>query len=699
MAASDSETEVAIVENIKGNGLSTVQCLDFLLDLPKKPLKFGFSLGYDYTKILSDLDEMTLWRLNHPESRTAKTGPPRPIVWKPRGWVEGDRVYEINLLSNRLTLRALEGHGALCNSLSCPGCKPVARVVLWDCFKFFQTSFIKACLDWEVITKEEYEILKRMKDARSDFKRPQSEDHPDWVEIKRYCGLECRKMASLADLLLKAHVKAGLKLTQYFGAGSTGAAMLEKMGTRKFIRREYKPKGSSKVVWLKLEYPDVLTYAIGCSFFGGRFEISRMGPYEKPVWSYDISSAYPYAFTFLPCMVHGKWERRSFSDSLQREIESSTTALVRYELPYVHGMGKINRKGWGQIWIGEHMGESDRPWGPLPFRDQVGNILYPSTSGGGWIAKDEFLTAQKYYPNVKLIEAWVYNTPCSCRVLRDVMPKNYKLRLSWGKEGKGQVAKLGQNACYGKTAQSKGKNPHYQNFLWALLTTASCRAQLLHGMAQASKPENILSLATDGIMSAERLILPNPMDTGTFDAVDIKSGKKKPLGGWEEKEIPGGMWLIRPGIVFALGEDLKETKARGIGKSVLAERKKDVMESWYQRGPVDLEVKKNLFFGMKGQIDKVGEEYRRREGYGRFGEVTQKISYFAHPKRPLGTLPGTQQFRTWALEPSLISQPYKAICKEGPGPSQDAKDMMRQELIEEDQPDCEDEPDEFGVDE
>jgi hypothetical protein len=701
MAASSKTHEVSTVERIQGKGLSTVQCLDFLLDLPKKPLKFGFSLGYDYTKILADLDNESLWLLNHVEERMAKAGPPRPIVWWPKNWQAGDCVYEINLLSSRLAVRRLEGHKADCDDLRCKSCKAVARTVIWDCFKFFQTSFIKACLDWGVISKEEYEILARMKGMRSEFKRPKSENDPEWLEVKMYCGLECRKMADLAERLLQAHTDAGLKLTQYFGAGSTGAAMLDKMNARQFIREEFHPtdkktgKQVAKAVWLAIQYQPALLNAIACSFFGGRFEISRVGPYIGTVWSYDISSAYPYAFTFLPCLSHGKWERRSYHAGLQGEIERASAAIVRYELPYVRGLGRINRAGWGEPWMGEHRGESDRSWGPLPFRDQNGNIIYPVTSGGGWIHKSEFLTAQKHYPNVKLIEAWVYNTPCSCRVLRDVMPENYKLRCSWGKEGKGQVAKLGQNACYGKTAQSKGKNPPYQSFIWAGMTTASCRSQVLEAIALASAPENIITIATDGIMSTERLTLPPPDDTGTYDTLDIKSGKKKPLGGWEEKEVPAGMMLIRPGIVFSFGDDFKETKARGIGKSVLDSRCGEVMNSWYTRGEVDLEVRKSLFFGMKGQLDRVprpdgGYEYRRRKTYGTFGEVVQKISYFAHPKRPVGTLPGTQRYRTWALEPNKTSQPYKAILGEEGGLSDEMR-VLRQEKFEDmDQPDYED---------
>jgi hypothetical protein len=107
---------------------------------------------------------------------------------------------------------------------------------------------------------------------------------------------------------------------------------------------------------------------------------------------------------------------------------------------------------------------------------------------------------------------------------------------------------------------------------------------------------------------------------------------------------------------------------------------------------------------MRAQIDRVGNPengyvYKRRENYGRFGEVIQQISYFAHPKRPVGTLPGTQRFRTWALGPDKVSQPYGPIKGERGLLDPEMRMLMKEKEVAKDQADGEDDPDEFGVEE
>jgi hypothetical protein len=688
MAAWSTQDEISHVEDI--HGLSTTKCVDFLLDLPRNPLKFGFSLGYDYTHILKDLDNRSLYSLNHPELRLPEAGPPKPVYWQ-----GGGSQYSFNMLSGRLTVSRYDTHLKNCaDPVNCIGCKKTLETTIWDCFKFFQSSFIVACKAWDVITAEEFEILKEMKAKRPEFAKPKTENDFEWVKVKRYCGLECAKMAELATRLIRAHDEAGLTLKQYFGAGSTGAAMLDKMHARQFIRPSHRTS-SGKIVYGTIEYGRKLRYALACAFFGGRFEILRPGPIRQTVWSYDISSAYPYAFTFLPCLVHGDWEL--FQNPTLDQIEKADAAVVRYVLPWVRGM--TDRK---ESFLGV-TGTNDQPWGPFPFRNEEGNILFPATSGGGWLHKVEILAGMKLFPNVVLKEAWIYNTKCSCDVLRKTMPENYKLRCAWGKEGKGQVAKLGQNSCYGKTAQTKGRRPPYQNFVWAGMTTASCRAQVLEAMGKASHLDKIIMIATDGIFSTERLKLDPPKDTGTFETVDVKSGKLKPLGGWEEKEMPAGIFLIRPGIAFPLEGEFKETeaKARGIGKTVLTRLRDEVLERWQRDGMKKFGVTRPMFHGMKSQIyvpssgssqsvtvaDETG--YRRGSLYGRFTEQETTIDYFCYPKRPCMN-EKTGNFCTWSFSEENTSYPYRPILGEPAAVSkliQDLKDEKAQLL---DQPDMED---------
>src|SRR5208282_2259311 len=450
MAASTERAMVSTLENLRG--IRTEQALDFLLELPKEALKVGFSLGYDYTHILKDVDDLTLWKLNDPQRRLGLRGGPQPVSWD-----HGGNRYMLNLLSGRFSVMMTSPgeHAKSCQDMfDCPGCKVLGRAVVWDFFKFFQSSFVSACMSWGVLTQDEFEYLSRMKLARAGFQRPKSETDPEWLEVKRYCGVECVRMATLAKKLIDAHNDGGINLRTYYGAGSSGAGMLDLLKARDYCRikegKEYRP--------LEKYHPH-LVHALACAFFGGRFEISRRGLVTEPCWSYDISSAYPYAFTFLPCMVHGKWEWRP--DVKLGDIERADMAVVNYSLPWVESLGKIKDEA------------CERKWGPFPFRNDEGNIIFPVTSGGGWLHKDEFLAGASKFPNVWMHGAWVYNTGCSCEVFRTAMPKFYRLRLSWGKEGRGIVLKLGMNSCYGKAAQTKGRTPPYQCIPWAGAITAN----------------------------------------------------------------------------------------------------------------------------------------------------------------------------------------------------------------------------------
>ena len=676
MSAWTTDGQVDQEENLQG--LSTQECLEFILRLPGDALIFGFSLGYDWTQVLKDLSNEKIWKLHHIESRSRKKGPPIPVYYTaPDG-----ETYALNLLSSRLTVsKVVPGaHVKGCGGLreDCYGCACRGTRVVWDCFKFFQASFVKACHQWGVISDEEKMSLEEMKKKRSEFKRPKNGAEPEWMKVKDYCGLECRKMAELAKRLMAAHEAAGLKLKAYFGAGSTGGAMLDKMKAREFMRLKDISLMSNKTTWRTLEYPPALTHAIACAFFGGRFEITRRGPVEEECWSYDISSAYPYAFSFLPCLVHGKWER-VINPSAQ-QLADCHTAVVRYSLPWVKSLGRVTEGSCEKA-----------PWGPFPLRNTEGAIIFPVTSGGGWLWRDEILAGLCHFPNVSIHEAWIYKTDCACKVFQLTMPGAYILRISWGKDGKGIVVKLGVNSCYGKCAQSKGANPPYQNFVYAGMTTSSCRGQVIHGIAKA--PENVILVATDGIISTRRLQMDIPRDTGTFDCID--KGKKKPLGGWEEKQLKGGLHIIRPGIAFPLGEgvDEAETKARGIGKAILKNMRQQVIDTWALHGDRALSVNREMFFGSKAMVRKSpGGEFTRGKKYGRFDTQTVKVDYHPAPKRPCVV---GSRLLTWGLGQDEISQPYAPALGREAVIAPHVKALMEEKEFLADQPDGEDEEKEF----
>ena len=409
-------------------------------------------------------------------------------------------------------------------------------------------------------------------------------------------------MAQLGKKLVESHEQAGLDLTTFYGAGSSGTAMLKKMNVEECM-------GPS---------PEAMREAVSSAFSGGRFENSVIGAIPGPLHNWDISSAYPYHTTFLPCLRHGRWRHTT----RRAAVTMGTPALVRYTL------GSAARDPLAMA------------WGPFPFRERDGSISYPIESGGGWVWSEEYIAGEETFSHVQFREAWVYQRSCECKPFAKI-PEYYKHRLQIGKEGAGLVIKLGVNSCYGKLAQSVGK-PKFNSWIWAGMITSGTRAQILRMMQLHNDPSNMLMIATDGILTRETLNPPAPKDTGT--AVVIH-GKSKPLGGWEHKLAPRGMFIARPGIYFPLDpteEEIQTVRARGLGRSVIQAQWRLIVEAWERDGVKALATVANVqrFCGAKTSISMSKGGYKRASRsvqLGLFGEAERprKPAYGQWVSRPV----------------------------------------------------------------
>lgn len=624
------------VENFEG--LTTLQCLDFLTSLPREIKAFGYALNYDWTKILQDLPDWALYYLFRPELRPSKredSFAPTPVLWKG---------YALNLQGTKFTIRRRYKDGKRIQSKA---------FVVWDIFKFFQAKFVGAIEEWKVGDRELWDRMSHMKDKRSDFDK----ESPD--QVREYCFSECRSMAQLARKLTDAHVAAGINLKNYFGAGSSASGILDTMGIKEKIKNQI-PYSIIK----EPKYQTSMDVAVMSAFFGGRFENTWIGEIPETVFSYDISSAYPYQICLLPCLEHGRWE---FTTD-RADLDNARAALVQWHLSE----------------------QSDsRLWGPLPFRTREGFIVFPLSGGNGWTYLSEFLVAERDFGNVDFTSAWVLRQDCNCVPFPD-MARYYCERCRIGKEGPGIVIKLGCNSCYGKLAQSVGK-PQYRCMLWAGMITSGCRSQLLDTLRYHKDPNNLLAVATDGVYSRERLVLPKPIDTGTAHT-------GKPLGGWEEKIIEGGMFMARPGINFPLNpkeSEIKTIRGRGFGRKTIFENAQIIKTSWanidHSKPLTDQKVSfpnVSRFCGAKSSIhqsmdpETLEHRYTRANGethrYGEWVEKSMVMSFDPRPKRP--SIEGNR-LAGWKIRPDALSAPYKAL------PSDEENIYHEFEQIQEEQPD------------
>src|SRR4051812_13948106 len=78
LAAAAEDGRRWFVENPAG--LGTEECLDFILSLPLQARVFGYSIGYDLTKMLKDLPPKLLYLLVRLDARRGEHGP-RAVKW------------------------------------------------------------------------------------------------------------------------------------------------------------------------------------------------------------------------------------------------------------------------------------------------------------------------------------------------------------------------------------------------------------------------------------------------------------------------------------------------------------------------------------------------------------------------------------------------------------------------------------------
>lgn len=385
-------------------------------------------------------------------------------------------------------------------------------ITIWDCASWAQCSFVKVCIEWKLGTENERALVTAMKAKRGDF------DESTEKELVEYTTLECALLAEWTRRLLLLHEECGIVLRAYSGPGSTASALVRAQN------------------WKPPEVPPKVQEIAESAFFGGRSEISCIGPVEGTVYGYDINSAYPAAIAALPEIRDKRWFR------------------VKGYHPDKWGFYRVR---WKQA-------KSDC-WGLFPVRGAILpggkrsiSLLYP-TEGEGWFHSLEVSAALAVAPEcVEILEGWlVENTGAPFFWVHE----QAKVRMAYkaAKDERAFPLKVGLNSVYGKLAQHSGTHP-LQCMVYAAAVTAQTRGALLR-VAYARRHDVIL-LATDGILSRV------PLD-------ELPIGKD--LGTWEREEY-NGAWMLQAGVYWA--GDKKRT--RGIDARTLT--LEDVDALWKRKG-------------------------------------------------------------------------------------------------------------------
>lgn len=534
-----------------GDGLGLAAILDWMIRAGAGKLSFGFYFDYDVNQLIGMLPELHIVQL-------AAVG---RVTW---------RDYSIR---------------------HTPGKKfQVSRgsksITIWDCASWAQCSFVKVCDTWKLGTEAERELVRAMKAKRGDF------DNSTESELVAYTTLECSLLTSWVRTLLKLHEDCGIALRAYSGPGSTASAMIRQQG------------------WKPPDVPPLIQAIAEKAFFGGRTEITSLGPVPGPIHGYDINSAYPAAIATLPEIRDKKWFR------------------VREYRP---GMWGFYRVRWKQR-------RSDC-WGLFPLRGAMlptgkrsVSLLYP-TDGEGWFHSSEVDAAIAVAPDaVEIVDG---------RVIEPTgKPFDWVLemaarRLEYKAKGDARAypLKVGLNSVYGKLAQHSGTHP-LQCLTYAACVTGTTRGALLR--AAYKQQHAVILLATDGILSTVPLDLPIGPD----------------LGQWEHDEYDSA-WMLQAGVYWA--GDKKRT--RGIDARALS--LDDVDDAWNRYGTsaaITLDSRRVLSYRLcvaQHKTDRVGTWYSGQRTV-RFSPAPRRRSYRWRGDRLLTIPARTADFKLQAELDAMV---------------------------------------------
>lgn len=560
-----------------GKPLTTAECLEFILSLPRNRIAVGYGFSYDVSMILKDLPPERMARVLAPK----ESGPGKSrytyylnrygIEYLGKNYIRVCRVKRVRLPG---------AHDSILRTV-----KGTTRTV-WDVIGCFQTWFCRqdkdgdftgALVDYS-IGREHWNFIARNKANRDNF--------TEIGETEReYCRIECDMLAELMEVFRSHAHHAGIRPRNWAGAGKLAEA----------LHRHYQtPKRAQVAEWVPS--PSVLEFA-QAAYYGGRFEITRTGLIEGPIYEYDIVSAYPAAMQRLPCLEHGKWETCTGKQLQALPADSLFVARLKFDHP--------NRP----LLCG------------LPVRKKDGRLVWPSR-GGGIYWSPEIQAAQKLGCVPRYSGGWVYRRQCECGTFSWVDEKfQFRKELKRINKGLGIPLKLAINSLYGKLAQRIGAAV-YQNPIWAGLITALTRATLIEAAAQA--PDDILMIATDGIYSRKPLTLPIGEELGQFET--------SPPYAW--------IFLVQPGVYWLPGK----SKTRGINLAQLRKAAPAFEIAWawwatqgrhnFPHGPANLprvQVSQRQFVGIR-----LAHARGKPETAQKWVDVPRQISFrFTDKRQPL----------------------------------------------------------------
>jgi hypothetical protein len=413
-------------------GLGTEECLEFLLETKQQypeSIFVGFGFNYDINQILKDLRPGNLWAL-HDRNRTYWDG------------------YMINWLPHK--------------SLSVSHKRSGRKMILYDTFGFFQSSFLLTCQKYLGTNDPELETIREGKTRRTEF---------SWKELESYIipynKTELSMLVRIMNILRADLHSVDIHPGQWHGPGAVANKVLTKFN-----------------VIITRDIPEEVQDASQFAYAGGRFEQFYVGRYDGPVYEDDIRSAYPAAASTLPDLSDGAWE-------------------------HVEG---FQPDSFG-VWYIEYQGPGDNRPKPLFCRAEGGTISFPNQVSG-WYWGPEANLCPDY-----VREGYVFHPRTDSRPF-SFIEEMFDARRVFKQQGSSseRALKLVMNSIPGKLAQSVGGRdgpPRWHQFEYAGYITSFTRAMIYQAIQL--NPDAIIAAETDAVFSMEPLDLPHSDNLGDWE--------------------------------------------------------------------------------------------------------------------------------------------------------------------------------------
>ena len=254
------------------------------------------------------------------------------------------------------------------------------------------------------------------------------------------------------------------------------------------------------------------------AYHGGIFSTLKRGMFNRPLYSYDINSAYPFQMDKLPHWANGAFHTVGEPDEFDTRYG---WFLCKFDCPY------ISYPDYSHPYMVEFCYKDVNPDNCENIMLNPKRVVYPSGSRRQWVTKIEYewMLKHGYEPIFENGFVWVeenkeYESPFSW--VKDVYYARRKIKNADSEDIKQWALKIAMNGAYGKTAQKKKGRGALTNFFYASYITAGTRLQISSVMLQ--KPDSIVEVATDSLLSLEPLSVNVSGTLGDWSSFEYTKG-------------------------------------------------------------------------------------------------------------------------------------------------------------------------------